>query len=145
MSCSTAATNTDVVEIIHTDRISFPLSAISHRRWRRPDSSPDPSLRESQPPPRLSLQYMTSHSPRYDASQQAKPPGRWLRFPERRVGRAVGPTPHNAEDCLRRKQPATHTFEGRTKILDAYAKFHPPDRCLRRKILSINKRQRLRH
>ena len=29
-------------------------------------------------------------------------------------GVASAPTPHNAEDCLRRKQPATHTFEGRT-------------------------------
>ena len=40
------------------------------------DSSPDPSLRESQPSPHRSQQDVTSHSPRQDASHQAKPPRR---------------------------------------------------------------------
>ena len=44
---------------------------------RRPDSSREPSYAESLPSPHVSLSGVTSHSPRRDASQQAKAPRRW--------------------------------------------------------------------
>ena len=48
-----------------------------HCVWRRPDNSPKPSLRESQPSPHFSLRNVTRHSPLRNASQQAKLPRRW--------------------------------------------------------------------
>ena len=65
-----------------------------------PDSSPDPSLRESQPSPHRSQQDVTSHSPRHDASHQAKPPRRRAVPPLLSCDCRLQPSPQDA--CQKR-------------------------------------------
>ena len=65
-----------------------------------PDSSPDPSFRESQPSPHRSQQDVTSHSPRQDASHQAKPPRRRAIPPLLSCDCRLQPSPQNA--CQKR-------------------------------------------
>ena len=65
-----------------------------------PDSSPDPSLRESQPSPPRSQQGVTSHSPRQDASHQAKPPRRRAIPPLLSCDCRLQPSPQDA--CQKR-------------------------------------------
>ena len=65
-----------------------------------PDSSPDPSLRESQPSPHRSQQDVTSHSPRQDASHQAKQPRRRAIPPLLSCDCRLQPSPLNA--CQKR-------------------------------------------
>ena len=65
-----------------------------------PDSSPGPSFRESQPSPHRSQQDVTSHSPRQDASHQAKPPRRRAIPPLLSCACRLQPSPQNA--CQKR-------------------------------------------
>ena len=65
-----------------------------------PDSSPEPSLRESQPSPRRSQQDVASHSPRQDASHQAKPPRRRAIPPLLSCDCRLQPSPQDA--CQKR-------------------------------------------
>ena len=65
-----------------------------------PDSSPDQSLRESQPSPHRSQQDVTSHSPRHDASHQAKPPRRRAVPPLLSCDCRLQPSPQDA--CQKR-------------------------------------------
>ena len=52
-------------------------AAVDRILARRPDRSRKPSSEESPPSPHVSLSDVTRHSPRRDASQQAKAPRRW--------------------------------------------------------------------
>ena len=65
-----------------------------------PDSSPDPSLRESQPSPRRSQQSVTSHSPPRNTPHQAKPPRRRAIPPLLSCDCRLQPSPQNA--CQKR-------------------------------------------
>ena len=65
-----------------------------------PDSSPDPSLRESQPSPRRSQQSVTSHSPPRNPPHQAKPPRRRAIPPLLSCDCRLQPSPPNA--CQKR-------------------------------------------
>ena len=80
-------------------RIPF-LSIVLAMLRHLADSTPDPSLRESQPSPHRSQQDVTSHSPRHDASHQAKPPRRRAVPPLLSCDCRLQPSPQDA--CQKR-------------------------------------------